>query len=80
MVLVSFWIALLLVISFVLHLLHFVDTVIDASVGVVDQFLLLVIVYVLGAIVCLCIAICSMMLSLSDFVRTLLLYYALFGS
>ena len=80
-VLVSFWTALLLVIiPFCLHLLHVVDTVIDASVGVVDRFPLLVIVYVLGAIVCLCIAICSMLLSFFDFVRTLLQFCALFGS
>jgi hypothetical protein len=78
---VAFWTALLLVlIPLALHLLHFVDAVVDASVAVVDQFLVLVIVYVLGAVVCLCIAICSMLLSPFDFVRTLLQFYALIGS
>ncbi len=81
MVLVSFWIALLLVISYVVHLLDFVDTVVHASVAEVGQISVLVLVYVLKAIVCLYnIAIGFMRLSAFDFVGILLQFYALFAS
>jgi hypothetical protein len=79
-VLISFWIALLLVIiPLGLHLFHYVDAVVDASVAEVGQFLVLVILDVLGAVVCLCIAIYLMLLSPFDFVRVLLQFCAFIG-